>query len=539
MEKDKLQSLSSGGLDQLINQAFLNLDFEQPLNKQLMESVSTKVLNRSSFFPSFDKLVVSKLVLVVAAFILADGLSLYLKRMQALPVKAVTTSEIAENPATTEVKSTQVVEQLTETPAPKKSYTGKAHENKILPIGDAGKITLSGTIHSAKTGEALKGAAVYKLNSDISVSTTEQGYYSLQLPKGEHIIVVTLLGYQTHTFSLYSDENVSKNVDLKEVWKALDEVLVKPNEYIFPVLTEKEKKANEKEKQKMARLVAKAKPVFEKRAEKYPFIPAPADGAFPGFNMGSNEITNLEYRTFLFDLLIHGKKNEFLEAKPEQDLWLNAAGLQVFDTLAGVYFSEKKYNFFPVVNISIKGAQMYCTWLSEQANTIRQKEGKAEILVRLPYEREWLNAASSGHKGAVYPWLRDSVQNSVNWFLANCCIQKEPDKLKHPFNKTKRDPLGNSEKFDLKAYTSAGMTLADKRVSTVEVFAYNPNDYYLYCMSGNVSEMVYGNDSKTLKAKGGNWSSDAEHLKLNSPDEFNTVSASPMIGFRVCIINGK
>ncbi|HOZ87507.1 MAG TPA: SUMF1/EgtB/PvdO family nonheme iron enzyme [Bacteroidia bacterium] len=540
MEKDKMQSLSSAGLDQLINQAFLNLDFDQPQNLELMEQVSIKTLNRAGFFPSFNKLVFSKLVLFVAAFVLADGLSLCLKRLQHTPLKPVTSSEHTNKQAATEARSPEVSQTQPEALVAQKPISApKRIQNNSVPLAVQEKITLSGTIHSAKTGEALKGAAVYKLNSDISVSTNGQGYYSLQMPKGEHNIVVALLGYQTYTFSLYSEEDVRKNVALKEEWKSLEEVVVKPDAYIFPVLTEKEKKANEKEKQKMAKLVARAKPIFEKSADKYPYIPPPADQAFSGFNMGSNEVTNLEYRTFLFDLLIHGKKDEFLLAKPEQHLWINAADQSLFDTLAGIYFSEKKYNYNPVVNISLKGAQLYCTWLCEQANLLKRKAGEPAIMVRLPYESEWLHAASAGRAGAVYPWLRDSVQNSVNWFLANCCIQKQPDKLRYPFNKTKRNPSGDDKKFDRKAYTAAGMTLANNRIATVDVFAYNPNDFYLYCMSGNVSELVYSNDAKTFKAKGGNWSSDAEHLKLNSEDEFKTVSASPMIGFRVCITSGK
>ncbi len=33
----------------------------------------------------------------------------------------------------------------------------------------------------------------------------------------------------------------------------------------------------------------------------------------------------LEYRTFLFDLLIQGRKEDFLLAKPDQKLWINNA----------------------------------------------------------------------------------------------------------------------------------------------------------------------------------------------------------------------
>lgn len=200
-----------------------------------------------------------------------------------------------------------------------------------------------------------------------------------------------------------------------------------------------------------------------------------------------------------------------------------------FDTLSRVYFADKKYNFYPVVNIPVAGAELYCRWLGQLVNEIRQREGKPAVEIRLPYEHEWRHAASGGRPDAVYPWPSDSVQNRVNWFLANFCIQKQSDKLKYP--------LVHLRKFDPKAHTSAGMVLSDNRLATVLVSAYNPNDFYLYCMSGNVSEMVYTHDGKGLKAKGGNWNSDCEHLKLNNDNEFDyNVKPSPMIGFRVCLV---
>ena len=55
-------------------------------------------------------------------------------------------------------------------------------------------------------------------------------------------------------------------------------------------------------------------------------------------------------------------------------------------------------------------------------------------------------------------------------------------------------------------------------------------------MSGNVSEMVYMVGTKTVKTKGGNWTSDFMHLKIESEDEFKQpIRPSPMIGFRIVV----
>ena len=49
------------------------------------------------------------------------------------------------------------------------------------------------------------------------------------------------------------------------------------------------------------------------------------------------------------------------------------------------YFSDKRYNDYPVVNITAEGAELYCKWLS---NLTKTNNGK--IVARLPYENEWI-----------------------------------------------------------------------------------------------------------------------------------------------------
>jgi hypothetical protein len=149
--------------------------------------------------------------------------------------------------------------------------------------------------------------------------------------------------------------------------------------YTFPALTEREIKNNEKEKKKIARYAAK--------------LPKSKYAPIPGMNfyMRTSEVTNLEYRTFLFDLLIQDKKEEFLKAKPEQDLWVNCNGTNKFDANKDLYFSGERFNDYPVVNISPEGAEMYCKWLKE---LISDKWIGCEV--RLPNEKEWIYAAKAG-----------------------------------------------------------------------------------------------------------------------------------------------
>jgi hypothetical protein len=59
----------------------------------------------------------------------------------------------------------------------------------------------------------------------------------------------------------------------------------------------------------------------------------------------------------------------------------------------------------------------------------------------------------------------------------------------------------------------------------------------LFCMSGNVAEMVWisenGKAGSKPGTKGGSWGSDAEHIKIEAEDEYRGITeASIYIGFR-------
>lgn len=296
----------------------------------------------------------------------------------------------------------------------------------------------------------------------------------------------------------------------------------------IPILTEEEIKKNEKEKKNIIRIAAH---VAKDRTRSVVKIPDSKNGKIKNLYFEGGEVTNREYRVFLFDLLIGGRKEDFLKAKPYQNRWINADGVTNFDFLEKEYFSNRKYDYYPVVNVSIEGAEMYCSWIQAEVDKLRMEDKKVNsIVVRLPYEFEWLYAAEAGREGALYPWPIDSVQNRSNCFMANFCAQKLKNEFRYPINYGKHQ-------IDLTCYTTAGVFLRKRDVATIDVWSYNANAYGLYGMSGNVSELVYKNDSSGVKTKGGNWASDYKHLQLNSNDEFEgKYEPSPKIGFRVCVI---
>lgn len=274
--------------------------------------------------------------------------------------------------------------------------------------------------------------------------------------------------------------------------------------YKFPKLTPEEILANNKQKAKMIKQLDK----LDKKH--YAFIPTgtfKADDknwSVQAFYMQTTEVTNLEYRTFLFDLLIHERKDEFLAAKPDQSRWVKDYSYSYNKPMEEQYFSHAAYNDYPVVAISRKGAEMYCKWLTEEVN--KRRNGAFINDVRLPSNYEWMYAAAGGKDGQSYPWGGPYLKNDKGCYLANY------------------QPLKGNFKDDGAFHTA-------------KVDSYNPNDYGLYCMSGNVAEMVYyENENQLPGTKGGSWTSVAAEIQINGADKYKGMSnASVDIGFRPVI----
>lgn len=277
-------------------------------------------------------------------------------------------------------------------------------------------------------------------------------------------------------------------------------------DFPFPRLTAKEIAANHKQKNAMLKALEK----MDKRT--YVFIPAgmiqldDKSVSLHAFYMQRTEITNLEYRTFLFDLLIQGRKEEFLLAKPNQSKWTELTG-EMNKSMEETFFSHDAFNNYPVVNISRKGAEMYCNWLSQE---LQKRNGGNSInptrTVRIPTRAEWVFAASASGENLPYAWKGDAILNEKSCYLAN---HKPTD----------------STYYD------------DGAFFTAAVNSYLPNSFGLFNMSGNVAEMVWNDlQTKTPGTAGGGWMDEAESLKIHAVDPYSGISeAHPNIGFRVVI----
>lgn len=309
--------------------------------------------------------------------------------------------------------------------------------------------------------------------------------------------------------------------------------------YQFPNLTEEEIVANHKQKKSMLKRLAK----LDKKT--YAFIPS---GKYDGksvnaFYMQTTEVSVLEYRTFLFDLLIQNRKDEFLKAKPDQTQWTKIMGAYT-QPLTDHYFSHPAYNNYPVNNISREGAMMYCDWLNRElikSGYLKKNESLNEA--RLPSEYEWMYAASGGKNRTPYPWGGPYVRNALGCYLANFKPGKDTSLTCDSWNKLKNVTNNDSMTNFVQTMDDARLPKINENpysddggLFTVQVSSYNPNDFGLYCMSGNIAEMVFEEDTKQPITKGGSWMSPMHEMQINA-EGTHQGETGPMVdvGFRIAI----
>jgi len=219
--------------------------------------------------------------------------------------------------------------------------------------------------------------------------------------------------------------------------------------------------------------------------------------------MSKTELSNSQYREFVEDNV-----NDF-SILPDSSLWGDKIGFS--ESYEKYYFRHPAYNDYPVVCISKENAIKYCSWLTGQIN-LKLNDSKEnivkEVIVRLPTEIEWKNAAKGGlSKYNILPWTGNSLRYTEG---------KNQGLYRLNFKRGKGDYMG-----------VAG-SLNDNADVTAPVKSYWPNNFGLYNMCGNVSEMLSDCDYSF----GGNWSSNGYDVAINSKI-FTQVSST--IGFRYVI----
>jgi len=210
-----------------------------------------------------------------------------------------------------------------------------------------------------------------------------------------------------------------------------------------------------------------------------------------------------------------------IEIYPDTTVWIRDFSYSYNEPMHNDYFWHDAYGDYPVVGVTWSQAKAFCQWRTLVKNSYQKERDKQHVnSFRLPSESEWEYAARGGLQGATYPWGGPYTLNDRGCFYAN-------------FKPARGDYA------------------ADQALYTVEAKSYEPNDYNLYNMAGNVSEWVMSsydpssyeysstinpsvNDTENERkvVRGGSWKDVAYFLQVSSRDYEYADSARSYIGFR-------
>ncbi|WP_160114681.1 TonB-dependent receptor [Aquimarina sp. AU474] len=98
-----------------------------------------------------------------------------------------------------------------------------------LHILQAQSYNISGYIRDNSSGETLLGATLYDKQSGKGVVSNEYGFFSIKLKEGNHVLVVSYLGYNEVVQEINVIENMKINIDLNPNSNSLEEVVIKAN----------------------------------------------------------------------------------------------------------------------------------------------------------------------------------------------------------------------------------------------------------------------------------------------------------------------
>lgn len=193
-------------------------------------------------------------------------------------------------------------------------------------------------------------------------------------------------------------------------------------------------------------------------------------------------------------------KREVINVYPDTLAWVHDYTYSFNDPMTQAYFWHPAYDDYPVVGVNWKQATGFCMWRTQLMDSYLAANEETFVQdFRLPTEAEWEYAARGGNDLSPFPWGGPYIRNSRGCFLANF-----------------KPMRGNYQ--------------PDGGFYTVKITSYWPNDYGLFCMSGNVAEWT----SNAYDESAYNFSHD-----LNPNYEYSAKDSDPSVLKRKVIRGGS
>ena len=182
------------------------------------------------------------------------------------------------------------------------------------------------------------------------------------------------------------------------------------------------------------------------------------------------DASKLIYHSEVFDLKEAAKRenagkarSQFIVKKdvriyPDTLVWIRDFSYSYNEPMTKRYFAHPSFDNYPVVGVNWLQASAFSEWRTHYLNSyLISKNRVQESDFRLPTEAQWEYAARGGRSQSMCPWGNYYLRNKKGCLLANF----KPGRGNYP---------------------------EDGGFYTVRADAYWPNDFGLYCMSGNVAE---------------------------------------------------
>lgn len=239
--------------------------------------------------------------------------------------------------------------------------------------------------------------------------------------------------------------------------------------------------------------------------------------------------------TYYSDSILVSDRSKFvktyrLNIYPDTLAWISDFTYSYNDPMAKMYFWHPGFDDYPVVGVTWEQAKAFSIWRTQYHNNKLASEGNATFVqnYRMPTEYEWEYAARGGRNLTMYPWGGPYTTDSKGCFLANF-KPRRGNYVDDGF--IKPSPVGSFEPNDFGLYDMAG-NVAEWTISAYDEAAYN----FTHDMNPNYEYNAVPNEADVMKRKvirGGSWKDISYFLQSGTRTYEYQDSAKSFIGFRL------